>query len=279
LFLQVLLLIFVKYLSKQKNQRLYSRNQMNFQERKLIILKLLNDRGSVHAKELMQQLGASEITIRRDLTLLEEKGLLARTHGGAMRPELAKDPDLLTFKGKATQNTDAKNYIARLASGEVQKGDVIFMDCGSTVYGLCPYLKQKEIKVITNSLPVVYQLMNSSCSVTIIGGELDAQRQALHGRTAIKQIQAYRANKAFIGTDGLSLQNGLSSLSENESEISLTMAEQAQQTILLADSSKFEKDSFRYFAPLSIVSKLFTDKNLDYDIYKKYQNAAVEIIK
>lgn len=252
---------------------------MNFQERKLIILQLLNDRGSVHAKELMQRLDASEITIRRDLSLLEEKGLLTRTHGGAMRVELAKDPEIISFKGKATQNTEAKSYIARIASGEIHNGDVIFMDCGSTVFGLCEFIKNKDIKVITNSLPVVYSLLNGACTLTLIGGEIDSKRQAMHGRTAAKQITSYRATKAFIGCDGISLKSGLSSFSENESEIALTMAEQAAQTFLLADSSKFEKDSFRFFANLSSIHKIFTDKWLDYDIYKKYLDAGVEIIK
>jgi DeoR family transcriptional regulator, fructose operon transcriptional repressor len=255
------------------------KEKMNFLERKNIILQQVTQRGSVHATELMRLTGASEITVRRDLTQLEQRGLLTRSHGGAMRTDLAKDPDIISFAGKASRQNEEKTYIARLASGELHDGDVVFMDCGSTVFGLCDFIMAKKLKIITNSLPIAQKLMLSSCTVTLIGGELDAKRQAIHGRTATKQIQSYRANKALIGCDGLSLKQGLSAMSENEAEVSLTMAEQAEHCLLLADASKFEKDSFRNFAPWTLVHKLITDRSLDYDIYKKYQTAGINIMK
>jgi DeoR family transcriptional regulator, fructose operon transcriptional repressor len=252
---------------------------MNFQERKQIILKIVDERGSVHAKELMQLVDASEITIRRDLTALADKGLVFRTHGGAMRCDLAKDPEPISFKGKATQNQDQKDYICAIAAKFINDGDVIYLDCGSTVFQLVNYIKNKKIKVITNSLPILYELINTEVSISLIGGEVDHERQAAHGKTAIEQIGKYQANKAFIGTDGISIAKGLSSKSEVESETAFTMTKNADEVFLLVDSSKLEKDSYLKYAPISIIHSLITDQYANEAILKKYHNAGIKIYK
>jgi DeoR family fructose operon transcriptional repressor len=252
---------------------------MNFQERKLKILALLNEKGSVHAKELMTLLDASEITVRRDLSVLENKGLVARTHGGAMRPELAKDPAPISFKGKSNQNLDRKTAICELASRFIKDGDVIYLDCGSTVFQICQFIKTKKIKVITNSLPILYELLGTGVSISLIGGELDHERQAAHGKTAVDQIGKYQANKAFISTDGISLEKGLTSKSEIESETALSMTKNADEVFLLIDSSKIEKDSFLKFAPLNIINSLITDKFSDDKILLKYKEKGIKIYK
>lgn len=239
----------------------------------------MQEQGSVHAKELMQKLSASEITIRRDLTVLEEKGLLSRTHGGAMLPELAKDPDILSFVGKASQKHEQKIYLAELAAKTIKDGDIIFLDCGSTIAELCGFLKDKKIKIITNSLPVVYKLLGTKPSVTLIGGELDHTRQAIHGRQALKQMAMYQTQKAFIGADALSLQKGLSSISEVEQEHSFCIANNTDQVMLCIDSTKFEKYSFIPLLPLDRIHSIFTDQLIDPVIYKKYKQAGINLIK
>jgi DeoR family transcriptional regulator, fructose operon transcriptional repressor len=252
---------------------------MNFQERKRVILDLLDEKGSIHSKDLMQIFDASEITIRRDLAAIAKKGLLFRTHGGAMHPSLAKDPEPVSFKSKATQNLDKKTHICELAAKFIKDKDVIYLDCGSTVFQICQFIKNKKIKVITNSLPILYELMGTQVSISLIGGEVDQERQAAHGKTAIEQIGKYQANKAFISTDGISLANGLSAKSEVESETALSMTKNAHEVFLLIDSSKIEKDSFLKFAPLSTVHSLITDKQSDDKILQKYQKMGLKIYK
>jgi DeoR family transcriptional regulator, fructose operon transcriptional repressor len=252
---------------------------MNFQERKQIILKLVEEKGSVHAKELMVALNASEITIRRDLSALADKGLVFRTHGGAMRCDLAKDPEPISFKGKATQNQDQKTYICEIAAKFIKDGDVIYLDCGSTVFQICQFIKNKKIKVITNSLPILYELIGTVVSISLIGGEVDHERQAAHGKTALDQIGKYQANKAFISTDGISIAKGLTSKSEIESETALCMTKNADEVFLLIDSTKLERDSFLKFAPISIINSLITDQYANDDILKKYHQAGIKIYK
>ncbi|MGZ3822716.1 MAG: DeoR/GlpR family DNA-binding transcription regulator, partial [Mucilaginibacter sp.] len=208
---------------------------MNFQKRKQIILQKLNAFGEVDIKQMALELSASEITIRRDLNQLADDGLLYRTHGGAMKVDPLQIPH--DFINKAAKNIEAKDRICRAAAGLVNHGDIIFMDCGSTVFRLCQFIKSKKIKVITNSIPVVYELQNSMASLNIIGGEFDAERQAVHGKMANEHIAKYKATKAFLGIDGIS-RNGLFANSELEAEITSAFAAQSVKTYLLCDESK-----------------------------------------
>ncbi len=242
---------------------------MAFQNRKQIILSLIHERGSAEVAELAQLLNTSEITVRRDLSMLAADGLVYRTHGGAMRVDLAKNP--VDFVNKSARNAVEKDHICRLAAQEIQEGDTIFLDCGSTVFRLCPFIRNKSIRVITNSLPIVYELINSSVTLNLVGGEVDAERQAVHGEIAREHIARYRADKAFIGVDGLSRANGLSAGSEKEASIAIALARQATHVYLLCDSSKLERESYFQFAPITLVNTLITDFRADENVLAGYR--------
>jgi len=229
---------------------------MNFPKRKQKILDKLGEVGEVDVKQLAAELDISEITIRRDLNQLAVDGLLYRTHGGAMKANPFEKPH--DFASKAASNSQAKEDICRLAATQIDDGDVIFMDCGSTVYHLCQFIKNKKIKVITNSLPVIYALLNTSVSLNIIGGELDAERQAVHGTMAIDHISKYRATKAFLGVDGIS-ENGLFANSENEASITTAFATHSAFTYLLCDASKLDRESYLRFADTDLVNAIVTN--------------------
>lgn len=234
---------------------------MNFQKRKNIILNILEERGEVTVKELADELAISEITVRRDLTILTADGLVYRTHGGIMKVELTKIP--FHFANKAAVNVEDKDNICRLAAKEIQEGDIIFMDCGSTVFRLCQFIRNKKIHVITNSLPIVYELMNSSVKINLVGGEIDPERQAVHGRIAEEHIGRYKADRAFIGVDGISVENGLSAFSEIEAGITLAMFANSAVSYLLCDASKVGKDKYFQFAPLNSLDVMITNKKTE----------------
>ena len=229
---------------------------MNFQKRKQKILNQLDKSGEADVKQLAIDLQISEITIRRDLNQLAADGLLYRTHGGAMKVNPLERP--VDFINKAAQNAVVKDNICRKAAEQITDGDIIFMDCGSTVFRLCQFIKNKKIKVITNSLPVIYELQNSAVSINIIGGELDAERQAIHGSMANEHIARYKAGKAFLGVDGIS-ENGLFANSENEAAITTAFAKQTNYTYMLCDKSKIGRETYLKFAGLSLINCLITD--------------------
>jgi DeoR family fructose operon transcriptional repressor len=240
---------------------------MNFQRRKQIILEKLNANGEVDIKQMAIELTISEITMRRDLNQLASDGLLYRTHGGAMKVNPLEIPH--DFINKAAKNVVAKDKICRVAAGQIKDGDIIFMDCGSTVFRLCQFIKNKKIKVITNSIPVIYELQNSLVSLNIIGGEFDAERQAVHGKIANEHIARYKANKAFLGIDGIS-RNGLFANSELEADITQAFAANSKKTYLLCDGSKIGKESYLKFSEIKIINTLITDsRSEELDYFKK----------
>lgn len=249
---------------------------MNFQLRKQLILQTIDERGSIDVHELAGLLQTSEMTVRRDLVQLSAAGLLYRTHGGAMSLRLATDKH--TFTNKAAINAARKDYICQLAAQDIQDGDVIFMDCGSTVFRLCPLIRHKRITVITNSLPVVAELLQSEVSINLVGGEVDKERQAVHGLLAEEHMARYHADRAFIGVDGISLAHGLSANSEKEASTATAMARQSKKVYLLCDSSKLETNKYLYFAPLSLFDVLVTDQEVAPETLDAYRQAGVTLI-
>ena len=252
---------------------------MGYPERKNKILRILNKKESLDVQEIADELGISAVTIRRDLVQLAEEGLLIRTHGGAMKAP-ARHP-FTAFADKETVAASRKKYIGKLAASLVKPGDTIFMDCGSTVFAMCPHLKTiSPLRIITNSLPVAAEFMDSpGIQVNLAGGEMDGQRKAIHGDRAIAHIRSYHAAKAFIGTDGLSVKHGLTAFSEKEASISTAMAASADKLFVLCDSSKIGKDSYLKFAPLSALTALITDRELAPSQETQLKGKGVKIIQ
>ncbi|RIH67071.1 DeoR/GlpR transcriptional regulator [Mariniphaga sediminis] len=246
--------------------------------RKRIILNLLKDNDVVSIQEIFKECNASEITIRRDLSELEEKGLLIRTHGGAIKKDAAEH--LFTFNNKMRQNQENKEYICKVASNYINDNDIIFIDCGSTLSFLSKYISKKEsLTVITNSLPIVSELINHvNIKLILVGGEVVNERKAVYGPATERSILQYHADKAFIGADGISLSKGLTSYDEKEAAITLKMAENSDEVFLLCDSTKVEKNSFVRFAPHTVLDYVITDKNLDSRYISKYQKNNIKLI-
>jgi DeoR family fructose operon transcriptional repressor len=229
---------------------------MNFQKRKQSILQTLTDTGEAEIKQMAAALKVSEITIRRDLNQLAVDGLLRRTHGGAIKIAPPNAP--FPFANKAAINIKAKEAIARRAAAGINDGDIIFLDCGSTVFHLCPFIKNKKIRVITNSLPIVNELRDSQVLINLIGGEFDPERQAIHGKMAEYHITKYRANRAFLGIDGIS-PRGLFANSEKEATLTMALAANSASAWLLCDSSKIGRESYWQFSGLQLIGTVITD--------------------
>ena len=246
--------------------------------RKEFIVNTLNENGIVYTQEIMKICDVSEITIRRDLTELESKGLLIRTHGGAVK---SKATDVLfSYELKINQNRQNKETICQLATNYIEEGDIIFIDCGTTLSLMTKYItKFNTLTVITTSLPVISELIKyPNIRLSLIGGEIDIERQATYGSVAENTTGYYHANKAFIGADGISLKKGLSSYDEKEGAITQKMIENSDEVFLLCDSSKIEKNSFVKFASVTEIHHLITDKLTSPEQMKMYLDAGVDVI-
>lgn len=249
---------------------------MNFQARKQKILEKLDADGFADVKVLAELLNISDITIRRDLAVLAEQGLLIRTHGGAMKVSLSQNT--ITFAQKSAINAERKDAICQIAASKISEGDVVFLDCGSTVFRMCQFIRNMKIKVVTNSLPIINELLDSEVSLNFAGGELNHERQATHGKLMIEHFSRYRADKAFIGVDGISLKSGLSANSELEAETALCMSKFAKEVYFLCDSSKLEKERYFPFAEIGFVKNLITDNQADTNIIEKYLSIDIKVL-
>ena len=246
--------------------------------RKEFILKILNETGILNIQDVMKQFNVADITIRRDLAEFEKKGLLTRTRGGAIK---SKATDLVfTYDTKINQNRQNKEAICQLAAKYIDEGDIIFVDCGTTPSLITKFItKFSSLTVITNSLPVISGLINfQNIRLSLIGGEIATERQAIYGPVAENSIGMYHANKAFIGADGISMKNGLSSYDAKEASITRKMMENSDEVFLLCDSSKIEKNSFMKFAPVTQIHHIITDRQVTPEQLKMYRDQGVDVI-
>jgi DeoR family transcriptional regulator, galactitol utilization operon repressor len=244
-------------------------------ERERIILDRLSTDGSVSVGTLARDLGFSEVTIRGDLRELEDKGWINRSWGGAA-PALHRD----ILERQRTFSAQ-KNAIARAAAKLVNDGDVIMIEAGTTTALIARYLSGKrDIHIVTNSTLVFsYARMNSHLQITMTGGEFRRSTESLVGPIALETIGRLNVRLAFVGTDGFSLERGMTTHLMEGAEIVKTMKAHAQTTVLVADSSKYGKIGFASVLPLSAMDMILTDSDLDDQAETELREAGITVNK
>ena len=178
------------------------------QQRHEAILRQLQENGAVSVTELTEQLNTSESTIRRDLLALDRMGKLHRVHGGATqtnRQFLLSEDDI---EEKISKNIDEKRLIAQYAAEQVQPGDFVFLDAGTTTLLMLDYLKPGDATFVTNGIVHARELARRGFRAIILGGELKAVTEAVVGLAAAQNLNQYNFSKAFIGTNGVSAKYG-----------------------------------------------------------------------
>jgi len=247
-------------------------------ERRKKIYEYLHENGSATVIELKALFDVGEETIRRDLTKMEEEGLLQRTYGGAFLDE--GKHLVLPDKVRETVHIKEKTLIGTLCVDLIQSGDTIFLD-GSTT---CQYiakaiLYKKNLIVITNAMKIALTLSKApNIKVIFIGGTMRHNTLTCVGHTSKKLIKEYFADKAFICCDGIHQNNGITDANEQEAEIRTSMLTQTEQRILVADRTKFDKTSFKKIGEISDLDYLVTDKQLSETWIKKLDESNVKII-
>ena len=232
-------------------------------ERRKRIAESIRSRGVVSVTEMAEVLGTSEITLRRDLRLMAEEGLLVRTHGGAvLAGGLAHEP---SYSEKANQAAPEKAAIARLAASMIRPGDSIVLGPGTTTQALARLLVDfPELTVVTNSLLVAEALMPASqVEVIVTGGTLRRPIHALVGPAAEESVRTLRASQAFISGNGLTAERGLSTPSPLVAAVDRALAAAAQQTVVLVDHTKVGHETMCQTVPVDRISTLITDAAAD----------------
>jgi len=248
------------------------------ENRKKYLLNLIEEEDFVKVSDIAKQLDITKMTVRRDLNELEEKGFLIRKYGGAVKSEAITN--IFTFDKRLKEMEDEKDAICRKAADFIEKNDTVFIDCGTTLYKICKYIKNKKgLRVITNSLPVISELINhKNIHLTLIGGKIIHERKSVYGSMALKNLNEYHIHKSFIGANGLTIENGLSSYDEQEGEITQKIIEKTSVNYLLCDSSKIGKNSYYIFSPITSIQNIITDDKVDKKIIKKLKKLKIKII-
>jgi len=242
------------------------------------IADFISKKTNVSLKELADKFNVSIFTIRRDVDELIKREIVIKHYGGVSINNLSV-ASLVGFEDRNSIYHEQKTRIAKVVSEHIQDNEVIFIDSGTTTMYIANYIKDKKITVITNNIYVIIKLyMLDNINLIVIGGELDHRTNSLFGFDIVNFLDNLTISRAFLGTSGISLENGLTNYTFQESGIKKKCVEISNKSYILADPSKFDKSSLIKFAKISDIDYLATCK----DIPKKYveycEKNGVEII-
>ena len=229
------------------------------EERQEKIFQIVTQRNSVKVSELSDELDISEVTIRRDLDVLQRQKRIIRTHGGAMAAYSVGKA--ITYSTLASKQVDLKQLIALAAYDMIADDETILLDNSSTVSELAKLIaggNKKNLRIITNSL-VTPQLLGDSgnCTVQIVGGEVNFKYQSTEGSVACQILRDIRVDKCFIGINGVDEAFGFSTPRYSDADVKREMLHSSHCSIVLADHTKLGKT---YLARIGTPDYLITDQ-------------------
>ena len=250
---------------------------MNTQLRRKKIEEILHTEGFCNVTSLARVLGVSEVTIRNDLSALEDEGKVTRIHGGAiLAMERARGEH---FEERTSINQGKKLWIARRAAELIENYDSILLDASTTAFYIADYLKNHhDLTVFTNGIEVAFRLAeNRSNKVVLTGGLLRPETASLTGQFGNGMLGGIRANKAFFSCTGWSPTMELMDDDLFEAQLKKEMVDAAEFAILLVDSSKFTKQGVATFAPMSRVGMVITDDQVSADRLTQLRQAGIQV--
>jgi DeoR family transcriptional regulator, aga operon transcriptional repressor len=246
---------------KCKIRRALSEPVLN-EERRRLIVEILNRDGRVLVGALARHFRTSQVTIRKDLDILQAHGRIHRTHGGALpaRESALEDP---TLREKEKLHRREKLQIAAAAARMVREGQVVILDSGTTTTTIARALREFEnLTIITNAVNIAAELSGSSLEVILTGGTLRKNSFSLVGPIAEETLRRLNADILFLGVDGFDVHYGLSTPNLLEAKVNRAMMDVARVAVAVCDSSKFGRRSLSSIAPLSAVHHLITDRGI-----------------
>lgn len=251
-------------------------------DRRTKITEIVHESGSKTVADLCLLFDVSEMTIRRDLRDLDREGLLRRVHGGAVS-SLGRSYEP-PYAIRLATNDEKKRAIGRKAAELVLDGDSIALDVGTTTLEIARALHGKRnLTIITASLPIVNEIVSdlsltSDVRLILAGGILRAGELSMTGHIAARTYSDFHVDKAFIGVGGISLEDGLTEYNLEDALVKKPFIQNAQQRIVVADSSKIGRTTFTSVAALSIVDIIITDADIRKEMLNSLQERGIEVI-
>ncbi|WP_256760873.1 DeoR/GlpR family DNA-binding transcription regulator [Cohnella sp. WQ 127256] len=242
---------------------------LSFEKRKKKILEYLSKEGKVEVLILADEFNVSTETIRRDLERLDSEGKLKKVYGGAVK--VRADSLELPFEQKTLLYAAEKADIGKYAASLINNGDTVMLGNGTTTMAIIRNLtNHADVTIVTHSAPAMLLAMDVFPGrIIFLGGEVNKHQQTTSGPLSELMLNQLRVNKAFISAGGVSLMDGITDYELSEATISRKMMDRADETIFLADSSKFGKATFANICSLDDVYTIITDRQCT-DEWKQY---------
>ncbi|OJF77710.1 MAG: DeoR family transcriptional regulator [Treponema sp. CETP13] len=243
---------------------------MLLEERLVRITNIVNERQSVTIQELMQVLGTSESTTRRDLTTLDEKGKLTKVFGGAIAKGIVFRTKDASIPIREHYNIKEKTKIAKYASTLIKPNDFVYLDAGTTTGLMVNFITEKSAIFVTNGFLLAKKLSEKGFTTYILGGEVKYPTEAIVGIEAEENVRKYNFSIGFWGTNGIHKDKGCSTPDVKEALVKRAAMAQTQQKYIICDASKFSQISCVTFAPFDSATIITT--NLEDENYKNCIN-------
>ncbi|AJY75638.1 DeoR/GlpR family DNA-binding transcription regulator [Paenibacillus beijingensis] len=245
-------------------------------KRRSQILEAVEKTGEITIPQVMERFSCSEATARRDLNLLADANFVIRTIGGAsskrgVLPEMS-------FREKEDLLPDIKETLAVKAASFIEEGDIIGLTGGTTTFHIARQIKNRSnITVVTNAVNIAMELADSDTVQTVLtGGVLRSKSYEMCGPLAESVLEKLNIGKMFVGLDGISLGEGLTTYSELEAQIGRLMIERSKMTIAVFDNTKVNRTSLFTLAPLSAVHRCITDMEPDEEWKKRLRELGIK---
>lgn len=256
---------------------------MYSEERRRQIASLTAVEGRVNVTELAARFEVTAETIRRDLAVLDREGVVHRVHGGAVANQTFQTTEF-SVDARSRSASGAKNAIAHAALQYLPEANGgMFLDAGTTTAALAELITSQPLarqwSIVTNSLSIALTLANSGLdTIQLLGGSVRAITQAVVGDTALRTLALMRADVAFIGTNALTLDHGLSTADSQEAAMKSAMITNAHKVIVLCDSTKMGTDYLVSFGSVDDIDIIITDSNAPESFVKSLRDRDVEVI-
>ena len=250
-------------------------------ERQDRILTTIQRNVSIRMADIMKQFNVSHETARRDLDALQDQNLIKRVYGGAVIPDEKKpsSPAPVIHTGTPRPSVEERVAIGKAAAAMIKDGDTVFLSVGLTVQEIAKELRhRKNITVLTNSVLVLNELLNSDVQLYVLGGFVNNSEESIEGNLALDTLSNFFVNIAFIGAGGVSKELGISDYSLDVAKLNRSIIEHSKKTVLTVHAKKFDRNWLSITCPLTKVQTVICDTGLPLAYQEYIQENGIELI-
>ena len=247
------------------------------EERRMQLVEWSKLDGRIDALAAAGKLNVAVETVRRDLDVLQRRGLLRRVHGGAIAA--SRFSHEFTFPERKGRNPEQKQHIAQIAAEYLPEEGCIFVDGGTTTEFLGEALRNRpQLMVVTNSLSLASRIGESSTPLFFLSGRIRSTTLSAVGSKTVDDLKSYRAQIAFLGANGIDMDSGFATVDPDEAAVKRMMIQNASETIVLADNSKFGASYSALFASFDEIDRVVTDVDADRAYVDKLSDNGIEVV-